>query len=283
MIAGLYPLGHAVRIASEISRVVETARVKWGEMRRRFDVPAIEFAIEVTDGEPSQRAQYEIFGDGFVLCGDGGDRAGFSLARGSGWARLTQGTVASDKLWWDFLQPLVLTVLDWTYFLPVHAACVMREGRSVLLCGDSGVGKSTLAYACARAGFTFVSDDALHWAVPDGVLVPGSRRLYLREPARVLFPEIAAREAVRVDNGKTAIEVRLDEAADEAPLGPLVFLERRVGAAEMLRQKDDVALEYLRRYCPRPDGDYAVLLQRGVWSLRYELVKDAVDSLERFV
>ena len=36
---------------------------------------------------------------------------------------------------------------------PVHAGCVVLEGRGVLLCGDSGAGKSSLSYACARAGW----------------------------------------------------------------------------------------------------------------------------------
>ena len=42
---------------------------------------------------------------------------------------------------------------------PVHAALVVKDGVGIMLCGDSMAGKSTLAYACARAGWSYVTDD----------------------------------------------------------------------------------------------------------------------------
>jgi hypothetical protein len=44
--------------------------------------------------------------------------------------------------------------------IPLHAACIGRHGRGVLLMGDSGSGKSTLALLCALAGFEFLSEDS---------------------------------------------------------------------------------------------------------------------------
>ena len=41
----------------------------------------------------------------------------------------------------------------------IHAACVELEGTGILLCGDSGAGKSSLAYSSARAGWTYITDD----------------------------------------------------------------------------------------------------------------------------
>jgi hypothetical protein len=37
----------------------------------------------------------------------------------------------------------------------LHAAFVSREGEAFCLCGDSGSGKSSLSYACARAGWVY--------------------------------------------------------------------------------------------------------------------------------
>jgi HPr kinase/phosphorylase len=42
---------------------------------------------------------------------------------------------------------------------PVHATCVARDGRGVLLRGPSGSGKSDLALRLLEAGFELVADD----------------------------------------------------------------------------------------------------------------------------
>jgi serine kinase of HPr protein (carbohydrate metabolism regulator) len=41
----------------------------------------------------------------------------------------------------------------------LHASCVAREGRAVLIAGPSGSGKSDLALRLLDRGFTLVSDD----------------------------------------------------------------------------------------------------------------------------
>jgi hypothetical protein len=43
----------------------------------------------------------------------------------------------------------------------LHAGCVADGEKGVLICGASGQGKSTLTYALARSGFSFVSDDGV--------------------------------------------------------------------------------------------------------------------------
>jgi hypothetical protein len=41
----------------------------------------------------------------------------------------------------------------------LHAGCLSRDGRAVLLAGTTGAGKSTLALALARLGLDYLSDD----------------------------------------------------------------------------------------------------------------------------
>ncbi len=45
--------------------------------------------------------------------------------------------------------------------VPLHAACVGRGDRGVLLMGASGAGKSTVALHCLLQGFDFVSEDSV--------------------------------------------------------------------------------------------------------------------------
>ncbi len=54
-------------------------------------------------------------------------------------------------------------IISTRYAIGIHAGCVAMDGRGILLCGDSGMGKSTLSYACAKAGWTYVSDDGTYW------------------------------------------------------------------------------------------------------------------------
>src|SRR4051812_11787740 len=56
--------------------------------------------------------------------------------------------------------------------VPLHAACVGREGRGVLLMGESGAGKSTVALLCLLAGFEFLSEDSV-FVEPDSLLATG--------------------------------------------------------------------------------------------------------------
>jgi hypothetical protein len=46
-----------------------------------------------------------------------------------------------------------------TGLLPVHAAAVAFDGRGILIAGRGGMGKTSLALACAEAGWRYVGDD----------------------------------------------------------------------------------------------------------------------------
>ncbi len=51
------------------------------------------------------------------------------------------------------------TLFDHTQYIMLHAAQLGRDGRCLLLLGDAGAGKSTLATALEGAGFALLSDD----------------------------------------------------------------------------------------------------------------------------
>ena len=169
------------------------------------------------------------------------------------------------------LESVVLTALTWTHLLPLHAACVSREGRSLLLCGDSHAGKSTLAYEFAKAGWTYVSDNSLYWSVSGDVLVSGSPVIKLRGRERPVNP---AEHGFR--------------SARTATPGPVVFLRRRPGKPMLVRESEDTALDYFLNYITRPDRDVATVHYRdlgrhGLWRIEYEEAEDAVRCLEQLV
>ncbi|RZA19704.1 MAG: serine kinase [Lysobacteraceae bacterium] len=56
--------------------------------------------------------------------------------------------------------------------VPLHAACVGRDGRGILLLGDSGAGKSTLALHSLLQGLDFLSEDAV-FVHTEGMLATG--------------------------------------------------------------------------------------------------------------
>jgi hypothetical protein len=54
----------------------------------------------------------------------------------------------------------------------LHAACVGRNGRGILLMGPSGAGKSTVTLQCLLQGFDFLSEDSV-FVTPDTMLATG--------------------------------------------------------------------------------------------------------------
>jgi hypothetical protein len=127
----------------------------------------------------------------------------------------------------------------------VHAAAVVHEsGGCVLLLGDSGVGKSTIAYALHRAGWQLLGDDGV-------VLEPAEKGVVAhqwRRPAMVSvglaahFPELAGHSAhdPADPRGRASVEIA---HARRAPVVSVVVLERgepgvleRLPASSALRE-----------------------------------------------
>lgn len=134
--------------------------------------------------------------------------------------------------------------------VPLHGACVGRDGRGVLLLGESGAGKSTLALHGLLRGLDFLAEDAV-FVQPDGLLATGVPNfLHVRPDALGLLaqshvrqwlersPRIMRRSGVekieadlRLGVGRLAdgplelvgaVRISPEPAAGEALSGPLV-------------------------------------------------------------
>ena len=110
---------------------------------------------------------------------------------------------------WFYLEAMAYLLLTQRYVVSVHAACVAYDGAGILICGKSGSGKSTLSFACARAGFTYVSDDSTWFLTgsEDRVAIGKPHQLRFRHDVARHFPELAGYIASAHPNGKLSIEV----------------------------------------------------------------------------
>jgi hypothetical protein len=294
----LYPLGHPVELVSNSKAAVDAAEESWGDWPQLFDQAPLRFRVDVGPGPEAVTApEYRPAGGGFYFKCDPANGAAFHAQSACGQIHAAQGTV-EQRAWFRYhlLEAAVLTALDTVFFTPVHAACVARRGRGLLLCGDSGAGKTTLAYACARAGWTLISDEAVHLAPESRDLLVGASRVFrLREPARDLFPELQGLTAAATMNGKSAIQINAKEYGMRVDWSAIasgtVFLARRSGAAALDPFSTDAAVAYVLKYLdylPQSQRDSARrrirdFLACGCQRLEYEKVSDAVALLETLV
>ena len=197
---------------------------------------------------------------------------GFSF----GW--VTKNTAArTEYLRQCFLDLMIYPILETQHMATVHAACVNLNGKGVLLAGDSGAGKSSLAYACARAGFTYVSDDASAFFrdAPRPLVIGHPQKFRFREPVSELFPEFRGLKATNRAYGKPTVEVRthgLDglRTADQSTIDYLVFLNRP-------------GFDGVPRLVPLSPEDAWKQLRKSLWEIQAPEFEERHDALRRLL
>ncbi|HEY7387130.1 MAG TPA: hypothetical protein VH640_01390 [Bryobacteraceae bacterium] len=233
--ATYYPGGFPLCLTTNSQDVLSAAAESWGESESVFQCSPVQVRVHVqAEGslspQPSFRWQHHLL----TAIADADNFAVADLDRLFGFV-LVSAPTAADHQWlrWFFLESVVYSLLAQRYVVPVHAACVARNGRGILLCGCSGAGKSTLAWACARAGWTFISDDCT-WLLPDSAVGdavgrPGGARF--RADVINFFPELEDLVERARPNGKLSLEAPLRafpqiRTAERCPVRSLAFLER---------------------------------------------------------
>ncbi len=288
----VHPLGYPVEIVTGNEAVLAAAAKSWSSWPALFDKPAMRFEVDThrRTGAPDNPG-FEAPPGWLMFPADSHNFAAFDLESRTGYMVISESAIRDEAGFrHHWLEALVLTALDSVFFTPLHAACVARDGIGTLLCGDSGAGKSSLAYACARRGWTLISDDAFHLAPgPERMGVGGSNLIHLREPARALFPELDAWDAVTAPNGKQAIEIDAAAAgfrtARHAYASRCFFLRRRPGPAAVRPYSTCAAIQYFLKYLfPRDTASAERHLREFLSSepcmLEYERIEDAILVLE---
>lgn len=108
----------------------------------------------------------------------------------------------------------------------LHAAVLTLDGRAILLAGDSAAGKSTLAFALARHGFAYLSDELAPIALESMCVHPYPRALLLKQPPPDGYelPEATRRTARGLHVPVSALG-RGRPPEDPVPLDAIFFLE----------------------------------------------------------
>lgn len=188
--------------------------------------------------------------------------------------------------------------------VPLHGACVGRDGRGILLLGASGSGKSTLALHSLLQGLDFLAEDAV-FVQPESMLATGvANYLHVHADALCFIDEgaiwrwISQAPIIRRRSGVEKFEADLRQGHGRLAAAPLEL----VGAVFVSSQSADDADVLLSPVSSdeiaarlSADQSYAAgqpgwrcfeqrLMQAGVHQLRRgRHPRDSVDALRRLL
>jgi len=272
-----FPLGFGVVIVTNRREVMAAAEASFGHRSPQHGDANLEIRIGVSEGASGQtppspvRREYNHL---YTMVANPENQAVLDLRTGENFVWLDESAVRDELyLRHNFLEKVVYLLLGAMVVTDIHTACVSKHGKGILLCGDSGAGKSTLSYACARAGWTYISDDTcylLNDSNPPRV-IGHSHRLRFRPEAKTLFPELRDREIIQRMEGKPSIEVSASdlphfERSNETNVCALVYLCRSPSTRPAL--------------VPLPSGRGIQLMSEGLYSAG-EIREKHLKALER--
>jgi hypothetical protein len=236
-----FPMGQPLRIATNSRLVHAVSESVWSRFRRLSDDSPVLFHVEVVppDSEeppvaPILRAREHLVS----MISNSRNFVHADLRAGFAFGHFTEDFLEDTAFWrYHFLEPLAYLLIGAMRFTYLHAASVSRYGRAVILCGDSGAGKTCLAFACASRGWTFHSGDATAILRNNVHRILGRPfEIRFRSSARDLFGELDGYPAALRPNEKQDIEIDTSDlgitTAVEGTPAHIVFLHRTDGTAQ---------------------------------------------------
>lgn len=295
-----YPLGFPTVLRTNSHEVLSLASDLWSAFEKQFDTKSIRIDVHVIDGESLECPPAPVFRIMHPLLmnmADTGNYSATNLETGVTQIVLNRGALRhSNYLKYFLLGAAPLGHIATRFATPVHAGCVVFEDHGILLCGDSGAGKSSLSYACARTGWTYVTDDASYLLNNrrDRIVTGNCHQVRFRPSAAELFPEVAGVEITPRAAGKPSIELPTAPmpwmiCAPTAQVQSLVFLNRRApGPPELVPYRKDVARYFMRQVLFGSEESLIAqcaslerLLTADIFELRYSDLDWAVERLEK--
>ena len=189
--------------------------------------------------------------DHLVLADYGAGTFVLDLRRRVGFGVVSPQLAANPDCWRERIFPVFLGLLSLVLdTVPLHAACLERRGRGLLIAGTSGAGKSTLAATLASQGLAYVSDDWVYFTRRRGPRIHAAPvAMKLLPDATRFFPQLSAGSLSRAMNGELSFALDPELAFGAARVysctpHTIILLDRVPGAPATLRtaSKDDLEL-----------------------------------------
>jgi hypothetical protein len=297
-----FPYGFPARVQSNSALVMQAADISWGSYRQRYARHPLDIRCFVAQSDNPACTEPPVFRSQKNLLSIVADRensASLDLDQGFAFGWVTSTTARSTEYFRQcLLDVMIYPLLEVRDLITLHAACVMFERRGILLAGESGAGKSSLSYACARSGWTFVSDDASAFVrnSSDPIVIGHPHKFRFREPVGQLFPEFLGLKSTIRAYGKPTIEVATTGiggiyTADSSPIHAIVFLNRggySSGCPDLIRLSEEDAWNRLLPsvwaiQMPAFEERLAALrklLDRPIYEMRYREFGPAIHTLE---
>jgi hypothetical protein len=298
-----YPRGFTIELSTSSHEVLAAAEESWGQFHQVFSHPPLQIRIGVMSGESDECPPVPVVRGwlNLVSCvADPNNSSVCDTTRGHAFGWFTRAAIEHRAYFrYYFLEAMAGSLLTLKYLTPIHGACVKLAGKTVALCGDSGAGKSSLSFACARRGWTFLSDDAISLVRgrEDHLVVGNPHSMRFRQAAVELFPELKRHRVAPRATGNLAIEVATASMPDIATeltssVDYIVFLNRERSGPPVLesfsRETAFAWFEQINGYGEKKTReDQAASLRQlltvPVYELCYRDLEWAVSRLEALV
>jgi hypothetical protein len=152
--------------------------------------------------------------------------------------------VGVDDLRWLLEEPVMRVVLDRRGLASLHAAAVVKDGRAILLMGEKGAGKSSLAGALCARGWRPMADDLARVSEVDGVwrVFRGVPRVSVNADAAMALgyrpKDLATRWSVPIEAAGNKYVLPLTAAeAETAPVAAMLFAGPRASDGRRLEAR----------------------------------------------
>jgi hypothetical protein len=293
-----YPLGFPVDLRTNAEEVLDLYGAAWAKFRSRYVATPITVDVHVVEHDAIECPPAPEFRMVLPLMTAIADECNYSiydLDRAETKVVLSRAALRHPLYAsYFFLESAAACHIVTRYAPPIHAGCVEWNGRGLLLCGDSGAGKSTLSYACARAGFGYITDDAAYllYGGEDRIVTGNSHKVRLRPESARLIPEISGLGITPRAVGKPSIEIEAGDnivALEETQVAAIIFLNRRSGKEELVPYQRDVAREFMRQVLFGTEQQLAWqyttidrLLEAPVLELHYTDLGWATERLKQY-